>query len=355
MNPDRPSTSRRRALALASISATLLPGCQFLLTRFVELPAPPPPAAAAPPPPPPPPPAVAAAPPPPPAPAPAPVRPTPQLSTQLLAHDGTPSTYAFDSGAQMWVLQRGPLKFHHYVTPEPGGRASAVVVEFADRLWVVDTLGAPDYGRELRFYANTLNKPIARVIFTHEHPDTWSGWGAFSEFPTFAPRETEAFLQNVMPTMPRREGVPAPKLVGVVAAGEERVGNVRVQIRIARDAESAAIVMLGFPEQTTWIASDMVYQKRHAYLGNRQMGRWSEQLNQLPEWVKSNALVLPGHGAPADGRSIGEMRRYLLAAQEAMARLKVPAEIERSLLSQFPDHGGQDLLRVGIAHAQQRR
>jgi glyoxylase-like metal-dependent hydrolase (beta-lactamase superfamily II) len=273
----------------------------------------------------------------------------------LLAHDGSPSTYAFDSGAQMWVLQRGALKFHHYVTPEPGGRATAVVVEFADRVWVVDTLGAPEYGRELRYYVNTLNRPIARVVLTHEHPDTWSGWGAFSEFPTFAPRETEAFLNNVMPTMPKRDGVVAPKLAGVVGHGDERVGTVRVQIRIARDVESAAIVMLGFPDQGVWIASDMVYYRRHAYLGNRQMGRWSEQLNQLPEWIKNNALVLPGHGAPTDHRAIGEMRRYLLAAQDALARLKTPIEIENSLKSQFPDYGGAELLSVGVSHALQPR
>ena len=269
--------------------------------------------------------------------------------------DGTPSTYGFDSGAQMWVLQRGALKFHHYVTPEPGGRATAVLIEFPDRLWVVDTLGAPEYGRELRYYANTVNKPIGRVILTHEHPDTWSGWGAFSEFPTFAPRETEAFLQNVMPTMPKREGVLAPRLAGVVGHGDERVGTVRVQIRIARDVESAAIVMLGFPDQNVWVASDMIYQKRHAYLGNRQMGRWSEQLNQLPDWIKAKALVLPGHGAPADSRSIAEMRRYLSVAQDSLARLKTPIEIEDSLMAQFPDYGGPELLRVGIAHALQRR
>ena len=354
MSTDLTSVRRRRALVIASASATLLPGCQFIKSRFVEPPAPPPPAPPAPPAAPPP--VAASAPVAAPVPVPAPVpAPAAAAPAPLVAADGTASTYAFESGAQMWVLQRGPLKFHHYVTPEPGGRATAVLVEYADRLWVVDTLGAPEYGRELRYYANTLNKPISRVILTHEHPDAWSGWSAFSEFPTFAPRETEAFLQNVMPTMPKRDGVQAPRLAGVVGHGDERVGAIRVQVRIARDVESAAIVMLGFPEQNAWIASDMVYQKRHAYLGNRQVARWSEQLNQLPEWVRTKALVLPGHGAPADNRAVAEMRRYLLAAQDAMAKLKTPAEIENSLRAQFPDYGGTDLLRVGIAHALQRR
>lgn len=38
MNADLPSTMRRRALAIASLSATLLPGCQFMLSRFIEPP-----------------------------------------------------------------------------------------------------------------------------------------------------------------------------------------------------------------------------------------------------------------------------------------------------------------------------
>lgn len=351
------SPLRRRALALASLAALpTLPGCQFLITRFVE-PAPP----APPPPPPVPAPVTAATAPEAPLVTPTPTPPPsaalpPPTPAPLVPPNGSSATYAFDSGAQMWVLTRGALKFHHYLTPEPGGRATAVIVEFADRLWVVDTLGAPEYGRELRYYANTLNKTIARVFFTHEHPDTWSGWSVFSEFPTFTTRETEAFLKNVMPTMPARQGVVAPKLAGVLGHGDERVGNVRVQIRLARDAESAATLMLAFPDQNVLVSSDLIYQKRHAYLGNRQWARWADQLNQLPEWAKApGALVLPGHGAPADGRAVAEMRRYLQVVQEAFARLKTPQEIENSIRAQFPDYGGTELLRVGIAHALLRR
>ncbi len=348
--------SRRQALAFASLSASLLPGCQFLITRFVE-PAPP------------------APPPPPPVPAPvtaataaaapviAPTAPPlpsaalpPPAPAPLVAPDGSSATFVFESGAHMWVLTRGALKLHHYLTPEPGGRATAVVVEFADRVWVVDTLGAPEYGRELRYYVNTLNKPVARVYFTHEHPDTWSGWSAFSEFPTFTTRETELFLRTVMPTMPARKDVLVPRLAGVLGHGDERIGNVRVQIRLARDAESAALLLLMFPDQNVLISSDLIYQKRHPYLGNRQWARWSEQLGQLPDWAKSpGALVLPGHGAPTDGRAVAEMRRYLQATQEAFARLKAPQEIENSLRAQFPDYGGAELLRVGVAHAMLKR
>lgn len=350
------SKTRRRALMLASLSVSALPGCQFLVTRFVE---------PAPPAPPPPPPALAPVTPesasrpavlaPTPAPPPSAALPPP-APAPLVTPDGSTATYVFDSGAHMWVLTRGALKFHHYLTPEPGGRATAVVVEFSDRLWVVDTLGAPEYGRELRYYANTLNKPIARVLFTHEHPDTWSGWSAFSEFPTFTTRETELFLRNVLPTMPARRDVLAPKLAGVLGQGDERIGNVRVQIRLARDAESSAVLMLMFPDQNVLLSSDLIYQKRHAYLGNRQWVRWTEQLNQLPDWAKTpGTLVLPGHGAPTDGRAVAEMRRYLSATQEAFARLKTPQDIENSLRAQFPDYGGAELLRVGIAHALLRR
>jgi len=273
----------------------------------------------------------------------------------MVAADGSQATYVFKSGAHMWVLKRGPLTLHHYVTPEPGGQATAVIVEFTDRLWVIDTLGVPAYGQELRYYANTLEKQVARVILTHEHPDTWSGWSAFSAFPTFATRETETFLKRVMPTMAPRSGVVAPKLTGLLAAGDERVAGVRVHTRVVRDVESAAMVTLGFPDQRVWVASDMVYHGRHAYLGNRRWARWREQLSALPAWIDSGVLVLPGHGAPADLRSIAQMQRYLSVAQQAFERFADAAQIEHALKTQFPQYTGDVLLRAGIAHALMQR
>jgi glyoxylase-like metal-dependent hydrolase (beta-lactamase superfamily II) len=237
-------------------------------------------------------------------------------------------TFAFPSGAQMWVMQRNAVTFHTYVAPEAMFAGSAHLIELSDRIIAFDTTGALVMGRELRYYANTLKKPIGRVIISHEHYEQWSGWAEFADIPTFAPRETEAFLAS-----------PAVK-----------------PLRLQRDAESVAQVMALFPDQKVAITGDLVYVKRHPYLGNNQLVRWSAALEQLPPWVGApDTLLLPGHGAPTSGAALGEMKRYVKAAIEAFAKFKTPGEIEQSLRAQFPDWKGEELLRQGIAAAIPRR
>jgi glyoxylase-like metal-dependent hydrolase (beta-lactamase superfamily II) len=267
----------------------------------------------------------------------------------------TQATYVFDSGAQMFVMPRGAASFHTFVAPESGLFACSHVIELRDQLIVYDTQLTAALGRELRYYANTLNKRFSRVILSHEHADHWSGWAEFSGIPTFAPRETEAFFTEVAPRLPARPGVVVPKLAGTVAHGDEIVAGVRMETRLQRDAEAASIVTIGFPDQRVWIGGDMVYSRVHPFLGHRQFARWSVLLDQVPEWVRTNALVLPGHGQPTTSAAIAEMKRYLAVAQEAFARYKTADEIEAAIKTQFPDYRGNYYLRFGIDAALKRR
>lgn len=265
-------------------------------------------------------------------------------------------TFAFPSGAQMWVMQRSGVTFHTYVAPESMFAGAAHLIEGSDRIAVFDTLGAPALGRELRYYANTLKKPLVRVFISHEHYEQWSGWGEFSDIPTYAPRETEAFLASPAVRPLLRSGVMLPRIAGNIAPGDERVTGVSMQMRLQRDAESVAQAMLFFPDQKVAITGDLVYAKRHPYLGNNQLVRWAAALDQLPPWVGGpEVLLLPGHGAPANGAAVGEMKRYLRAAIEAFAKAKTPAEVEQALRSQFPDWRGEELLRQGVAAAMPKR
>lgn len=265
------------------------------------------------------------------------------------------ATFVFASGAQMFVLPRGSgLTIHAYVAPEAGLFASSYVIEFKDQLWVYDAQLTPALGRELRFYANTLSKRFTRVIISHEHFDHWSGWAEFAEIPTFAPRETEAFFTDVVPKMAARPGVQVPKIAGPIGAGNEVVAGVRVEWRVIRDTEATAIATVGFPDYETFIAGDLVYERVHPFLGNRQMARWSVAISQLPPWTRANVMVLPGHGVPTTAVAFGVMDRYLKAAQEAFGRFKTAAEIESSLRGQFPDFVGNYYLRFGIDLALKR-
>ncbi len=264
-------------------------------------------------------------------------------------------TFGFQSGAQLFVLARGPVTFHCYVAPESGVGASAYLIEFKDQLFVYDTQLTPALGRELRYYGNTLNKRFTRVIISHEHAEQWSGWSEFADLPTYAPRETEAVLAYSAPKLPPRVGVEIPRLAGVIAAGDETVAGVRAQFRLLRDAEAASIVTIGFADQTVYLAGDVIYNRLHPFLGNNTVARWLAALDEIPAWATANTCtLLPGHGAPTNGSVVAEMRRYLQAAQTAFTTFKSADEIEKALRTQFPDYGGTYLLRFGIDTALQR-
>ncbi len=265
-------------------------------------------------------------------------------------------TFGFQSGAQLFVLARGPVTFHCYVAPESGVSASAYLIEFKDQLFAYDTQLTPALGRELRYYGNTLNKRFTRVIISHEHAEQWSGWSEFADLPAYAPRETEAVLAYSAPRLPPRPGVEIPRLAGVIAAGDETVAGVRAQFRLIRDAEAASIVTIGFAEQHVYLAGDVIYNRLHPFLGNNTVARWLAALDEIPAWAsETTCTLLPGHGAPTNGSAVAEMRRYLQAAQAAFANFKAADEIEKALRTQFPDYGGTYLLRFGIDTALQRK
>jgi len=265
-------------------------------------------------------------------------------------------TFGFQSGAQLFVLARGPVTFHCYVAPESGVGASAYLIEFKDQLFAYDTQLTPALGRELRYYGNTLNKRFTRVIISHEHAEQWSGWSEFADLPAYAPRETEAVLAFSAPKLPPRSGVEIPRLAGVIAPGDETVAGVRAQFRLIRDAEAASIVTIGFAEQHVYLAGDVIYSRLHPFLGNNTVARWLVALDEIPAWAtETSCTLLPGHGAPTNGSVVAEMRRYLQAAQAAFANFKSADEIENALRTQFPDYGGTYLLRFGIDTALQRK
>lgn len=267
-------------------------------------------------------------------------------------HESTPGLVALNHGVNVWVIRRAAISVHHVLTPEPGGRAAAVIVQWADRLWVVDTLGAPAYGQQLRAYADSLGQRIDRVVLTHEHPDAWYGYGAFSTAAAWATSQTAAYLQSRASSHALPQGVRPPALAGELAAGQESVGGVRVQWYPAPYTESAGLVALGLPDQAVFLAAGLVSHQRHAYVGLRQWARWRQALDALPAWVKApSTVLLPGRGAPTDGRAVAQMQRYLEAVEEAFARWSTPREIEDAIKAQFPDYGGVSLLRAGVSHA----
>ncbi|MBI4650363.1 MBL fold metallo-hydrolase, partial [Candidatus Desantisbacteria bacterium] len=61
------------------------------------------------------------------------------------------------------------------MSPLKGQLVCSHIIESENKLVIIDTLLLRPYAERLRKYADSLNKPIERVIITHFHPDHWLG------------------------------------------------------------------------------------------------------------------------------------------------------------------------------------
>jgi glyoxylase-like metal-dependent hydrolase (beta-lactamase superfamily II) len=86
----------------------------------------------------------------------------------------------------------GDVTVHSLVAGRTGAGAATHIVETPNALIIFDPQQFPKYGRAVRRYANSLNKPISHVIITHARPDHIGGLEAFADRDTYALRTTRA-------------------------------------------------------------------------------------------------------------------------------------------------------------------
>lgn len=74
------------------------------------------------------------------------------------------------------TLDLDGLKAHIYTPPDESLPVNSTILEFPDRLIVVDGQIFQRYAAEVGDLIDGLGKPIDRFILTHNHPDHYSGF-----------------------------------------------------------------------------------------------------------------------------------------------------------------------------------
>ena len=87
------------------------------------------------------------------------------------------------------VTARNAVRVQTYTAPDEGFLVTTHVIELPTQLVVIDSEYALPYAEEVLDYAEGLNKPIARLHISHEHPDHFFGAGVFG-VPVYAPSTT---------------------------------------------------------------------------------------------------------------------------------------------------------------------
>jgi len=238
---------------------------------------------------------------------------------------------------------------HTYTAPEDGWMVNTHIIELPEEVMVVDAQYTLVYAQEVVDFVRTRGKPISRLCITHYHPDHLLGAAAFSA-PIFALHEVAAKIAAVGDRVASEEHdkrgdiIPAHALRAehFIEPGEQLIGGVRFWFSRLRHAETADALVIGLPDSNILITQDLIYNKVHAFVGERAFDSWISALSSYETLPYDR--ILPGHGLPGGKELFAGMRRYLTTAQNAYELSSEPAELRRRMIDAYPDFAGEVLL-----------
>jgi len=251
------------------------------------------------------------------------------------------------------IDKEGGVTLHTLSSPEDGELVNAVIVETARVLIVIDTLHLVPYARELREYADSLGKPIDRVLVTHGHPDHWFGLEFFQDVPTFAFPETRAEIEGKgdyllgyhrsLHGKAAADLIPAGKTVpsGALEEGALEVDGLTLTLTKVRNAESNIMLAVELPAQRTFIAQDLIYSGAYLFVGEKTSGGdtcfdgWIEALHAFRE--KGFETVIPGHGEVGGASLIDENIEYLENVKGMFAAAADGPDLKARIKARYPD------------------
>ncbi len=252
----------------------------------------------------------------------------------------------------MTVIPLENLRIHTYEAPEAAVFVNSHILETENGLIVVDTQFLRPHAEEFRRYADSLNKPIDRVIVTHSHPDHWFGCEYFRDAAIYALREVAdqirggggAMIQAYAPTFGDAitETVVVPE--HIIRPGTETVDGVTLAYEKAEGAEAGINLVIELPESRVLIAQDLVYNRVHVFLQQREMDPWLAHLRRFQE--KEYDVVLSGHGLPANMQVLADMAGYLGDAKSALAASNDVETLKRHLVGKYPFYRGEYILDI---------
>jgi glyoxylase-like metal-dependent hydrolase (beta-lactamase superfamily II) len=238
------------------------------------------------------------------------------------------------------------VKIHTFVSSEPFISNATHIIETKNSLVIIDGQFVVPYAMQFRAYADSLNKPIARVYLSHDHPDHFFGLGAaFADCEIYALPETIKFLkeygeairsqsaQAYGPLVTEKLAIPQHE----ITEGTETIDGLKYEYVIHKHTETEYHLSIKLPEINIFIVQDLIYSGAHVYI-TKDLDNW---MNQLRSFIDSDyGLFLAGHGEPADKKEIQNNIDYLQKAKELLADNPKPEDFKKALLDAFPNRTG---------------
>ncbi|GAA5191670.1 MBL fold metallo-hydrolase [Rugosimonospora acidiphila] len=206
-----------------------------------------------------------------------------------------------------------------YVHRHPVLDVNATLIVGEDRALLVDTLSGPAQGAALAEEVRRVTPAPLALVNTHHHFDHCFGNAAFGEaggaiwahrdavaqLRDHGPRWQHTWYEQWLPTEPElaedlgRAVIAVPNRV-VHRAATLDVGGRRVELRhLGRGHTEGDLVVL-VADAGVVLAGDLVEQGAPPDFGDSYPLEWPETVAALLNLISTDAVVVPGHGAPVD-------------------------------------------------------
>ncbi len=235
-----------------------------------------------------------------------------------------PASVALPEGAGFETVELGSVTVHAYlgITALNGN----YVIESENAVVVVDTSFQDPDPATLRALADSIGKPIERVLITHAHPDHVGGLGTvFADVPVATTAGVAARID-------------AGDREIEVLDGPFTVDGVDYVATEYLDAEDESQMVVEVVDQSALFIGDLVYHDTHHFL-TPELENWIAILEELQ--AHGAEVVFPGHGPVADAAALGETIDYLQTVIDLLPTVSTVEEYEAALFAAYPDLAGE--------------
>lgn len=250
-----------------------------------------------------------------------------------------------ESGLTVTIQNLEDVVVHSLTAPEAAFANSTHIIETANSLVLIDTQFLLPFALDYRAYADSLGKPIERLIITHEHPDHFLGSEAFNDVAIYALEEvSQSIAENGQAEVDEKqagfgEAIASTFVVPeVLDVDEVEIDGVIFQFETVLNAEAEIQVIITVPEYGIVSVSDVVYSGVHLILAGSPPS-WIEALENLQANSADYPIVLAGHGLPGTPELYADNITWLSTAAVLMGAVDTGEEFKTVLVTAFPDLG----------------
>lgn len=257
----------------------------------------------------------------------------------------TVETMMRDSGLLVTVYDCGDVVVHSLTAPEQVFADSTHIIETPNNLVLLDTQFLLPMALDYRAYADSLGKPIERLIITHAHPDHFLGSEAFADVDIYALAEVaDSIDANGQAEVDEKQAEFGEAIAGTYVVpmalepGLAEIDGVTFEFEQVNNAEAEIQMVVKVPEYGIVAVGDIVYSGVHLIMAGAPP-TWIAALNELEADSNDATIVLAGHGVPGGAELYDANIAWLAKAGELLGAGVDAQGFKAGLVEAFPGLG----------------